>query len=226
MGKENSHEEPMSECQGIEEEQNSTDDLKFMRSAVEKTYKQVNPDTHPMIMWGVICLVSYPAIHFIRHEHFNWIWAVFLPLVAFGLCYVFITWRLIIKRDKKAGFVSHLRKQLVCVLIITMVWHGLTWSILGMAFNNYCAGDPGFLFAILFSISLSIVGVFHTKEWLFGGIGIYIGVLLAFFIEDYSYIILGLATAAGLIIPAIIIQRNYRKQEQENQQAGSVGISE
>jgi len=84
--------------------------------------------------------------------------------------------------------------------------YGLTWSILGTGFNNYCAGDPGFLFAILFSIALSITGIFHSKEWLYGGIGIFIGALLAFFIKDYDYIVLGLATGVGLIIPAIIVQ--------------------
>ncbi len=202
------------------EEHSTTDDLKFVRSAIEKTYKQVNPDTHTMIMWGVICMISYPAIHFlIRLQLFKWIWAIFLPLVGFGLGYIFITLFIVTKRDKNAGFIPLLRRQLTWVWIIIMVMHGLTWSILGTAFNNYCAGDPGFLFAILFSIALSITGIFHSKEWLWGGIGIFIGALLAFFIKDYGYIILGLATGAGLIIPAIIVQRNFRKQEKENAQA-------
>lgn len=195
------------------------DDIKFMRSAVEKTYKQVNPDTHTMIMWGIICMISYPAIYFlVKNQLFKWIWAVFLPLVAFGLCYIFISWLLITKRDRNAGFIPLLRKQLTWVWIIIMVMHGLTWSVLGMAFNNYSAGDPGFLFAILFSMALCITGVFHTKEWFFGGIGIFAGLLLAFFVRDYGYIILGPTTGAGLIIPALIVQSNYRKQERENAQ--------
>ena len=102
--------------------------------------------------------------------------------------------------------------------MIIMVLHGLTWSVLGMSFNNYCAGDPGFLFAILLSIALNITGIFSSKkEGLYGGMLIYIGLLLAFFIKDYSYVILGLATGLGCIIPAIIVQRNYRKQEKENE---------
>ena len=198
----------------------AADDIKFMRSAIEKTYKQVKPDTHTMIMWGAICMISYPAIYFlVKCQLFKWIWAVFLPLVAFGLCYIFITLFMVTKRDKNAGFVPLLRKQLTWVWIIIMVMHGLTWSILGTAFNNYCAGDPGFLFAILFSIALSITGIFHSREWLYGGMLIFVGALLAFFIKDYGYIILGLATGAGLIIPAIIVQRNFRKQEKENEQA-------
>ena len=211
-------EEPKPKQEGFEEQKIAADDLKFMRSAIEKTYKQVNPDTHTMIMWGLVCIISYPAIHFlIKFRLFKWIWAAFLPLVAFGLCYIFITFFIVTKRDKNAGFIPLLRKQLTWVWIIIMVLHGLTWSILGTAFNNYCAGDPGFLFAILFSIALCITGVFHSKEWLFGGIGIFVGALLAFFIKDYGYIILGLATGAGLIIPAIIVQRNYNKQKKENE---------
>ena len=101
-----------------------------------------------------------------------------------------------------------------------MVLHGLTWSILGMTFNNYCAGDPGFLFAILFSIALSITGIFSLKkEGLYGGMLIYIGLLLAFFIKDYGYIILGVVTGAGCIIPAIIAQWRYLRQKRENDQS-------
>jgi hypothetical protein len=200
-----------------EEQKVSTDDLKFMRSAVEKTCKQVNPDTHTMVMWGLICVICYPAIYFLeKFQLAKWILPFFLSLMVFGLCYIFITWLLITKRDKKAGFIPLLREQLTWVWIIIMVFHGLTWSILGTVFNNFCTGDPGFLFAIFFSIALSITGVFHTKEWLWGGIGIFVGILLAFFIKDYAYLILGPATGLGCIIPAIIVQRNYRKQEKEN----------
>ena len=43
--------------------------------------------------------------------------------------------------------------------------------------------------------------------------GVIIGALLAFFVKDYGYLILGLATGTGLIIPAIIAQKNYSNQE-------------
>ena len=83
---------PKPEQEGSEGQKVDADDFRFMRSVVEKTYKQVTPDTHPIIMWGIICLIAYPAIHFlVKNQLFKWIWAVFLPLVAFGLCYIFIT---------------------------------------------------------------------------------------------------------------------------------------
>ena len=209
-------EESKPKQEGFEEQKIDADDLKFMRSAIEKTYKEVIPDTHILIMCGVICLIIYPAIYFlVKYQLFNWILPFFLSLMAIVLCYVFVTWLLITKRDKKAGFVPLIKKQAFWAWMIIMILHGLTWSILGMTFNNYCiAGDPGFLLAILLSIALSITGIFSSKkEGLYGGMLIYIGLLLAFFMKDHGYIILGLATGTGLIIPAIIVQRNYRKKE-------------
>lgn len=206
------------EQEGSEGQKVDADDLKFMRSALEKTYKEVVPDTHILIMCGVICLITYPAIHFlVKYQLFNWILPFFLSLMAILLCYIFVTWLLITKRDKKAGFVPLIKKQAFLAWMIIMVLHGLTWGILGTAFNNYCAGDPGFLFAILLSIALNITGIFSSKkEGLYGGMLIYIGLLLAFFIKDYGYFILAATTGAGLIIPAILVQRNFRKQETEN----------
>lgn len=218
MKNEHLHKEPKPKQKDAEEQKNTANNLKFMRSVLEKTYKEVTPDTHILIMCGVICLIVYPTIHFlVKYQLFNWILPFFLSLMAILLCYIFVSWLLITKRDKKAGFIPLIKKQGFWAWMIIMVLHGLTWSILGTTFNNYCAGDPGFLFAILFSIALSITGIFSLKkEGLYGGMLIYIGLLLAFFIKDYGYIILGLATGAGLIIPSIIIQRNYRKQEKEN----------
>ena len=70
---------------------------------------------------------------------------------------------------------------------------------------------------MLFSVGLSVLGIFHSKEWLFGAILIFVGMMLTYFVEESAYIILGLATGAGSIIPAIIVQRNYRKQEKSHE---------
>lgn len=191
----------------------AADDLKFVRSVVEKTYRQVKPVTHVPIMWGLICVIAYTTIHFLATSHLHrWIPPVGLSLVAIGLCYTFITWLGITKREKRAGFVPRLPKQVGWVWIITTS-HFLAWSILGMSFKNFCGGDPVFLGAMHLSIALSITGILHSKEWLFGGIGIFAGMVLTYFVKDYGFLILGFATGAGLIIPAIIVQRNYRKQE-------------
>ena len=88
---------------------------------------------------------------------------------------------------------------------------------MGLFKNIFC--ESGFIYAMALSMLLGVMGILHSKEWLLGGILIFAGMLLAFFVKDYAFIILGLATGAGFIIPAIIADRNYHKWEKENEQA-------
>ncbi len=225
MKNEYSNEETRPKQEGIEEQKNAAEDIKFMRSVVEKTSRQFRVDGHILIMWGLLCMICYTAAYFfITPEGYmtdqvrKWILPVYLSMMAIGICYTIIAISIAVKREKKNGFVPYLPKQ------ITLVWffmaaHILAWSILGTLTNNFCGGDPGFIGAMGLSIALGVTGIFHSKEWFFGGIVIFAGMMLTYFVRDYGYIILGLATGAGLIIPAVIVQRNSRKQEKENEQA-------
>jgi len=194
------------------------DDIKYMRSVVERMSRQVKPDVHIMIACGLICVIAYAVLYFLKtYQLDKWIWPVGLTLTTGLFIYAFISLVRIAKSERKAGFISHLKKQVTWVWIFLML-HGLAWTISPMVFNNFCGGDPAFLWAMLFSVGLVVLGIFHSKEWLYGGIGIFAVMVLTYFLGNIGYLILGLAIGAGLIIPAIIVHRNYHKQEKENEQ--------
>jgi len=194
------------------------DDIKFMRTVVERMSRQVKPDVHIMIACGLICMIAYAVLYFLKtHQLDKWIWPVGLTLTIVLFIYALISLVRIAKSERKAGFISHLKRQVTWVWIFIML-HGLAWTISPMVFNNFCGGDPAFLWAMLFSIGLVVLGIFHSKEWLFGGIGIFAVMMLTYFLGNSGYLVLGLAIGAGLIIPAIIVQRNFRRQEKENEQ--------
>ncbi|MGB8226567.1 MAG: hypothetical protein WCE45_06870 [Sedimentisphaerales bacterium] len=217
MKNENLPEESKPKQESFEERKISADDLKFMRSVVEKTYRQVRPDVHIMVACGLICIIAYAALYFLKiHQLDKWIWPMGLSMISIILCYIVICLVRIAKYEKKAGFISHLKRQLTRVWIFITL-QGLVFTILAMLFNDYSGGDPPFIWAMLFSIGLCVLGVFHSKEWLWGAILIFAGMILTYFVEESAYIILGLTMGAGFIIPAIIADRNYRKQEKENE---------
>jgi len=195
------------------EEHSTTDDLKFMRSVVEKSYRKVKPETHSTIMAGLVCMTAYISIHFLaKHNLYKWIAPLYLSLIGFILCYSVVTGFILIKRQKESGFVPQLPWQLggICLIIMFPI---IFWDRMGLFKNIFC--EAGFIYAMGLSMIMGIIGILYSKEWLFGGMLIFAGMLLAFFTKDYTcpFIILGLSTGAGLIIPAIIADRNYRKQE-------------
>lgn len=215
MGKENLPEEAKPKQEGVEEQKTAADDLKFMRSAVEKSYRQLKPETHNSVMWGLICMIIYIGIHFlVKFQLYKWIGPLYLSLLAFGLCCSFVTLFVVVKRQKKDGFAPLLFKQVgwICLIIMFPI---IFWDRIGL-FNKIFCGS-GFVYAMALSMLLGILGILHSKAWLFGGMLIFAGMLLAFFVKDYAFIILGLAMGAGFIIPAIIVQRNYNKQKEENE---------
>ena len=195
----------------------TADDIKFVRSVVERMSRQVKPDINIMIACGLVCMIAYAILYFLKASQLDrWIWPVGLSVTAVLFIYVLISITRIANAEKNAGFISHLKRQVTLVWIFIML-HGITWTVSPLLSNNYCGGDPAFLWAMLFSIGLVVLGIFHSREWLVGGIVIFVVMILTYFLGNVGYLALGLAIGAGLIIPAIVVQRNFQKQEKENE---------
>lgn len=197
----------------------AVDDIKYMRTVMEKMIRQVKPDIHIMIACGLTCMISYAMLYFLKTSRSDkWVWPVGISLTGILFIYALVSLVRIFKAEKKAGFISHMKRQVTWVWIFIML-HGLAWTISPVLSNNFCGGDPAFLWAMLFSIGLVVLGIFHSREWLYGGIGIFAVMVMTYFLGNIGYLILGLAIGTGLIIPAIIVQKNYNKQEQEDGQS-------
>lgn len=207
-----------SEQTDIEQQSTAAENLKFMRAVVARTDRQVKPEANVIIVWGLICMICYSAVHFlVKSDLQKWILPLYLALIAIGLAHTFNTLRRVARRQRSAGYIPLLPKQVTGIWLVVTP-HILAWSILGMLLNDYSAGDPAFLAAMGLSIALAATGILYSREWLYGGAGIFVGMFLTYFAKDYGYLILGLATGAGCIVPAIICQRKFDRQEEENEQ--------
>lgn len=201
---------------GEMEEKELNDNLQFMRSAIERTRRDFDPGAVGWIAWGTMCLIGYVAMHFLSTPtNYKLMWLIWILLLAIaGGVNAFCDIR-IRKQEKKAGMVPLLSRQVGWIWAVAVL-HGVVWTSLGL-FGDWFGG-PGFLWALVYSIALSATGIIYSKEWLFGGLGVFVGMIAAFFVKDYAYIILGLAMGFGCIMPAIIAQRRYLRQKKENEQ--------
>ncbi len=162
------------------EEKELVENLQFMRLAIERTRRDFDPEAPVMIVWGLVCMIGYATIYFlVMHELYKWIWPVYLPLLAIGLCVTVVSGIRVSRRQKKAGLVPQISNQIGWVWMVVLA-HGVLWSTLGLFFDFF--GGPGFLWAMVYSIALSITGIIYSREWLWGGIGIFAGMVAAFII--------------------------------------------
>lgn len=217
MEKENIPEEAKPKQENVEEQEISAEDVRFMRSVVEKTHRQIDPEAISMITWGLVCIVIYVGTYFlVIYQMYNLMpYFLFTSLAVGGTIGAVSSYK-VAKRQKAEGAVSHIWKQINWVWLILLP-NAVLWSILGLFRDSF--GGPGFLWAAIYAIALSMTGILHSKEWLFGGIAIFIAIIVAFFAKPYSYLILGTVMGLACIIPTIIAQRNYRKWKKENEQA-------
>lgn len=200
-----------------EKQKNCAEDLQFMRSAIEKTRRDFDPGTAIFITWGLLCLIGYTATHFlIAQQTYAKINTVWLSLYGVGVpLSIFFGYRLS-KRQNISGFVPYIYIQIGwiwCITVASGIIFGTFW------FGRNFVSDINFLWAWIYAISLSMTGVVYSKEWLIGGIGIFIGMLAAVFFKQYAYLILGFAMCAGCVIPSLITQKRLRDVEKENAKA-------
>ncbi len=200
---------------GEAEEQKTADDLKFIRSVIEKTCRKIDPGWPIMIVWGLVFLIGFPALTYLKMNQIDqWIWPIqwLLVVIAVGTTIYFgANARL---RERKAGLIPRLSKQIYLIWFILQA-NAIIWVCLGL-FKDHMGGF-GFLLSAIYGIGLSMMGILYSREWLYGGIAIFAGIIAASFTKPhYAYVILGIVTGLACIIPAIIADRNYRKQEQEN----------
>jgi hypothetical protein len=194
--------------QGRAQEEELVENIRFMRSAIEKTRQDFDPGTAIFITWGLLCLVGYTATHFlIANQDYAKINTVWFSLYWIGIpLSVFFGYRLS-RRQENRGFVPYIYIQI-----------GWIWGVMiisGVIFGNFGLGrafftDLHFLWAWIYAIALSMTGIVYSKEWLMGGIGIFIGMLVAVFIKEYAYLILAIAMCAGCVIPSLITQKRLR----------------
>ena len=200
-----------------EEQKTVAADLRFIRSVIEKTHRAFAPGSPVIIVWGLIFLIGYPATQFLStpqlYEFIQPMWIILWVIGAsVGMFYGFIAE----KRERQTGLISRISGQIGLIWYLLLL-NGTIWS--GMALQGgyldelVCFGEPAFLWAAIFGFGLSIMGILSSREWLFGGIAIFISILAASIIKVHAYVILGIVMGLACIIPAIIAQKNYRKKE-------------
>ena len=62
-----------------------TEDIHFMRLVIDKTCRKIDPGWATMITWGLIIIVGFPLLYFLKINKLdNWLWRIQWLMVVAG----------------------------------------------------------------------------------------------------------------------------------------------
>jgi hypothetical protein len=141
----------------------------------------------------------------------GWIGAGALLIGALGS---FLTERRLAKSPRVAGEDTFVSKQIV-LIVWANVGPGILISAVGPATGFI---DPAYIsvaWGLLYANMAYMVGVVYTREYLFAGIAIGAGALLALWKVEYAGYILGPFMGLGMIIPGVIAERRVARMRRD-----------
>ena len=182
--------------------------LLLITKTIEETKERFKENGRIFIFWGTLMLIvniSQLILSLLEYYTIT-MYPVFLyPLV--GGIYMFYVW----KEEKK----KNMPKTIIGNILATMGWVvGMNLMIMGFFFSNKLGESLAPIFIILMAFFITTAGIsIKFKPLIIGGILLnLIGLGTFFFDRDYHGFSMMLGSAAGLIIPGILLNNARRKE--------------
>jgi len=187
------------------------EDLRFIRSMIERTRPRIDAAAPIMITWGVIILVSFPLtewlIHTGRREAMYILWLA-TTLIGGSLSAYF--GQRAKKRCASLGVTPYLAKQISWIWAVLIpnafVW---TWLIILGPAPGYLVP---FVLAAVYGIGLAMMGILYSKEWIVASLAVFAAIPVAAFHLDHCSTLLSAVVGLSFIVPALI---SLRRQSAE-----------
>jgi len=96
---------------------------------------------------------------------------------------------------------------------------GISWSLTAQYSELVSVETVSLFWAILYTIGVYITGIFYSKEFIFGGIVIFLGTILSVIFLNYHSLIIGIFMGGGTTVPAIIAHKRFKKTMRDSNES-------
>jgi len=197
------------------EREAASSDLEFIASIMRRTQSAVDPHAFHFVLWGALVLVCYPALNWFQTQEalapMAWIGGFALLIGAVGS---FWTEMRIAKSPRVDAEDTYVSKQIV-LIVWANVGPGILISAVGPATGFIHPAYIPVAWGLLYANMAYMVGVVYTREYLFSGIAIGAGALLALWRVEYAGYILGPFMGLGMIIPGVMAERRVARMRRD-----------
>ncbi|MFC1724154.1 hypothetical protein ACFL4T_00905 [candidate division KSB1 bacterium] len=200
----------------MNEKDQALEDLKIIKTMINRTKEAIDPAAPILILWGILVFIGNTITHFllsdeIYHIYIGYTW-IGIPVIGIILSGI-MGYRIGLRRFKHGiNYYASRKLALIWTILIPI---GIVWSILGPYTKIFPQESLSVFWALLYSIGIYIMGIFYSKEFLFGGIVIFLGTVFSVIFYDFHCLIIGIFMGAGTTIPAVIAHKRFRKMLRE-----------
>lgn len=195
----------------MNEKEKALEDLKLIKTIINKTKEAIDPAAPILILWGIIVFIGNITTHFLLldenyQEYIGYTW--------WGICItgsiisIIMGLRIGLRRYKY-GINYYATRQLALIWTI-LIPIGVVWSIIGPHYNIFPYEGLSVFWALLYAIGIYIMGIFYSKEFIYGGIVIFLGTIMSVIFYDIHCIINGIFLGSGTVIPAVIAHKRFK----------------
>lgn len=191
-------------------------DLEFIRKVVERTDRRIDPHAFHFVHWGALVLLWYPLGNWFQsRDQIGAVIGLSIGCVALGMTLSAVREALLSRRPPRlAGENTFISRQ---VMIITFASIGAGAVLSGVApgFGLIDERNIPVVWGLVYANLAAMVGVVYRHEFLWSGLAIFGGCVLAIALPDYNGYILGPFMGLGMIVPGLMAERRVRRLQEE-----------
>ncbi len=195
----------------MNEQEKAIEDIKLIKMVMDRTKEAVDPAAPILILWGILMFIANTASHFLLQnvEYHKYLGINWWGIAGFGFILSSIMGYRIGKRRYSLGINHYATKRLGLIWTI-LIPIGVVWTIIGPYYKIIPVEGLSVFWALLYSIGIYIMGIFYSKEFIYGGIVIFLGTILSVVFSEYHNLIIGLFMGSGTVVPAVIANNRFR----------------
>ncbi len=190
-------------------------DLEFIRDTLERTHRRVDPHALHLVVWGAIVMVWYPLLDvLVKVGKAEWNGRVIVACLAAGTIFSTVYGIRTGRRPRLAGENTFVSRQ-VGLLSLGVIGGTFVLNFAGHAFGCLVPGNEMVLWGLAYATLAFGIGVVYSREFLWSGVAIFAGTLLAMALPGWRGVVLGPTMGLGLIVPGLIAERRVRRMVRE-----------
>jgi len=192
-------------------------DLDYIRRVLDRTERRVDPHAFHFVHWGAIVLVWYPVMNYLgANGSREYMLPVSLAAFLLGMVLSAVREMRLGKRPRLPGENTFVANQVMYV----------TWGVLGAAILLSALGpstgmidgrNVQIIWGFAYAVMAYMVGVVYRREFMWAGVAIFAGTVVALALPDVAGYLLGPFMGLGMIVPGMMAERRVRDLREETE---------